>query len=90
MKPFAAARVVARAIHAAVASLPAPRFRHGTEEERTQAIGAARKRLSGLRAQAFRGDQLSAASRAEQFELDLIERLQRGDAFTVPDREAKQ
>jgi hypothetical protein len=61
------------------------KFRRGTDAERAQAIAAARERIANIRRQSFRPDQAGSAAQATAFDESMIERLERGDAFTVPE-----
>jgi hypothetical protein len=61
------------------------KFRQGTAAERAAFIASARERIENLKQQTFAPGQLGQASAAVTFEEGLIERLERGDVFTVPD-----
>jgi hypothetical protein len=68
-----------------VASLGVMKFRRGTDADRAAAIAAARDRIANLRNQTFAGYQLGAVASAISFDEAMIERLERGDVFTVPE-----
>jgi hypothetical protein len=70
-----------------LAGLGVMKFRRGTEEERAQAIAAARERIANLKRQTFVPAIAGRAASAVEFEEGMIERLERGDVFTVPDLE---